>query len=324
MTLLDAIAPPDRAPERAAGSERARRSGAPSRTLVTVLPDRTVPASPEPFPVPSLATPPLFTRSLGEVGGTVVFLPGLGGTTRYWQSRVAPLAEAHRLVLVDLLGFGQSPKPWARYSVERHVAELHRVLGSRGPLALVGHSFGAILALAYAARHPYQVTHLALVGVPYYGGEEQARRHFRAQRTMEGYLLTNGLLAAVACVVSRRVLGRALPFLLRDLPREVVQDLVQHTWRSSTSTLREGIYRYDPAADAVRLSANLPVLLLHGGQDATAPLAGAGRLAALLPNAHLRVLPEGDHHLVVRAPAWCLAALREFLAPIDAPRKRAV
>ena len=51
-------------------------------------------------------------KKMGSRGSTLAFLPGVGGTTRYWETRVAPLAQEHRLRLIDLLGFGKSPKPW--------------------------------------------------------------------------------------------------------------------------------------------------------------------------------------------------------------------
>ena len=95
---------------------------------------------------------PLHAEVRGSLadGPTVVFLPGLGGTTRYWSSRVAALERRYRVVLVDLLGFGDSPRPWARYSVERHVQSLAEVLRPYGRVTLVGHSLGALLAIAYA------------------------------------------------------------------------------------------------------------------------------------------------------------------------------
>jgi len=75
---------------------------------------------------------PLFTENIpGPPEGTgpiIVFLPRLGATTRYWKSRVAPLATRTRLQLVDLLGFGRSPKPWTTYTVEQHVAALRAVI----------------------------------------------------------------------------------------------------------------------------------------------------------------------------------------------------
>ena len=195
----------------------------------------------------------LYTKELGSGGSTLVFLPGLGGTTRYWESRVAPLASEHCLLLIDLLGFGRSPKPWIRYTVERHVAELRRVLEGREDFTLVGHSFGALAAVAYAARYPEQVNGLVLLSLPCFGGLEQAIAYYRRRGGPDRWLMTNVVLAAVTCVVTRRILRRLLPRLLADMPREVAEDLVQHTWLSSTSTLWEGVYRHDVARDADRL-----------------------------------------------------------------------
>ena len=90
--------------------------------------------------------PELFVKIFGSGVRTLVFVAGLGGTTRYWETRVTELAQEHRIVLVDLLGFGRSPKPWVKYSVERHVDALRRVLAPLGPVTLVGHSLGALIA----------------------------------------------------------------------------------------------------------------------------------------------------------------------------------
>ena len=94
-------------------------------------------------------------RGAGE--RTLVFIPGLGGTTRYWRSRIERLEANYRIVLVDLLGFGESAKPWTQYSVERHITALWSVLARYAPFTLIGHSLGALLSVALAARHPRAV-----------------------------------------------------------------------------------------------------------------------------------------------------------------------
>lgn len=254
----------------------------------------------------------LYHREIGVTGPLLVFLPGVGGTTRYFEPRVSPLAGSHRIVLVDLLGYGRSPKPWRRYTVDRHVAALHTVLAARGPATLVGHSFGAIAALAYAARHPGAVTGLVLLGIPYFGSLEDAVGYYRRRGGADRWLLTNMVLAAVTCVVTRRILRRLLPRLLGDLPREVAEDLVLHTWLSSVSTTWDGIYRYDSSRDADRLAAGVRVLLLHGDHDTTAPLEGARRLASDRPGWDLQVLAGVDHHPVLQAPARCRRAIAAF------------
>src|SRR3989339_735582 len=121
--------------------------------------------------------------------------------------------------------------------------------------------------------------------------------------------MTNMALAAIACVVTRRVLGRLLPFVIRDLPREVVQDLVRHTWRSSTSSLWEAVYRYNLARDAARLRRGVPVLFLHGDRDTTAPLAGVFDLRNGRTDWEIRTIPGADHHPFLRDTATCLQAI---------------
>lgn len=255
----------------------------------------------------------LFVEELGAGAPTLVFLPGIGATSRYWHTVVAPLAARARLLLVDPLGFGRSPKPWTTYSVDRHVAALHRAValgGEGGPVTLVGHSLGARLAVAYAARYPERVGRLVLVSLPYYGGPGEAEAHLR--RSGPGHWLwTNMALAAVVCLLSRRLLGWAFPRLLPELPREVAEDLTQMTWRSSTSSLWELLYRYDLGADADRLPDALPVLCLHGDGDRTAPLAGVRALVARHPQWRLEVVVGADHNLPLGRPD----AVRGALAP---------
>ena len=258
---------------------------------------------------------PLYTKELVGAGPALVLLPGVGGTTRYWESRIAPLARERRLILVDLLGFGKSPKPWIRYTLDRHVAALRRVLGEREPFTLVGHSFGAVAAVAYAALYPEQVEGLVLFSLPCFGGLDQAIRYYRHRGGPDRWLMTNVVLAAVTCVVTRRILGHLLPRLLPDMPREVAEDLVQHTWLSSTSTIWEGVYCHNVAQDADRLLPELRVLCVHGDRDVTAPIEYVRRLTEGRPQWTVRVLPGVDHHPLLRDPAGCIAAIREFIGP---------
>ena len=249
----------------------------------------------------------------------MAFLPGLALTTRYWERRVAPLPASHRVLLVDLLGFGQSPKPWTKYTVERHVCALRSVLANAGPMTLVGHSVGAMLAIAYAARFPAEVTGLVLLGLPRFHGEEDARRFLRGRSRLDRWVLTNVVFASVACVLTRRVSRRLLPRLLPGLPRDVVEDYVQHTWRSATSTVREVVYRYDVDADADRLSPSLPVLLLHGTRDRTAPVDSVRELARRHPGWRLVERSGGDHNVLLDDQDWCVAQIGAF---VDAVARR--
>ncbi len=247
----------------------------------------------------------LFVRRLGDSGPMLVFLPGIGATTRYWLLVVAPLRDKYRLALVDLFGFGRSPKPWTTYSVDRHLAELERIiapLAASGPVTLVGHSLGARLAVTYAARHPAHVRSLVLVSLPYFVGGENAKRFL--ERGDGGWVRTHLVPLALWCLLGRRLLGWAAPMLAGDVPSEVVEDLNQMTWRSSTSTLWEVIYRYDLTADLERLSPDLPVTLLHGDRDQSAPLSRIREIGRLLPTAELQVHEGAKHDLPLKHRQW--------------------
>ena len=139
----------------------------------------------------------------------VVLLHGLGGTHRYWNSGLDELTGLFHVITVDLLGFGDSDKPWINYTRERHLDALEAYLQRYDQFFVVGHSLGAALALGYSARNPKQVMGQSLISLPYYPTEEQAYRWFR--RTPSGWLMTNMFTAIAACLFTRRIMGRFLP-----------------------------------------------------------------------------------------------------------------
>jgi len=107
-----------------------------------------------------------------QTDATVVFLHGIGNSGATWDKVTAKLPRTLRTISVDLIGFGNSPKPkWARYDVKMQVRALHRTLigiGVRGPIILVGHSLGTIIAVEYAKRHRSGVQALVLCSPPFY------------------------------------------------------------------------------------------------------------------------------------------------------------
>jgi len=232
-----------------------------------------------------------------------VFLHGLGGTQVYWTAADGESHLPPGSTLVDLLGFGRSPRPLIRYTLETHLAALEPVLARRAPSIVVGHSLGAALALAYAARHPSQVEALVLISLPSYGGPKGATRWFR--RRLRGWFLTNMVLTAVICVATRRLLGPILPVLLRDVPREVARDMVEHNFMSSTTSLWNVLYRRDVTLDLDALPEDLPVVFIHGTDDATAPIDAIRRLVDGRPGRRLIELAGVDHHPWLRNPAEC-------------------
>lgn len=114
----------------------------------------------------------LHVQRLGDGGAAgkveVVFLHGLVmDNLSSWYFSVAPAVAASRGVLLyDLRGHGRSSVPPTGHGLDAHVADLARLLdalGAAAPVAVVGNSFGGLLALAFALAHPARVSRLALV-----------------------------------------------------------------------------------------------------------------------------------------------------------------
>lgn len=109
---------------------------------------------------------------------TVVLIHGFLSDSTYWRSVVPQLSEQYRVITIDLLGFGASPKPRdATYSLADHttaVAETLTAVIDR-PAVIIGHSMGCLVAAQLSIDHPQLVSRLALFNMPIFSHSEQAR-----------------------------------------------------------------------------------------------------------------------------------------------------
>ncbi len=119
----------------------------------------------------------LYCRTDQGDGKTVVLLHGIGGSGENWQYVEKLLHEYPlRVISLDLLGCGDSPKPtegWVTYSATDHarsvLVTLER-LGVKGPVSIVGHSMGCFIAIEVATLKKGFVDNLLLYEPPFYVG----------------------------------------------------------------------------------------------------------------------------------------------------------
>jgi pimeloyl-ACP methyl ester carboxylesterase len=98
-------------------------------------------------------------------GKHVFCLHGLTANCRCWDVMAKSLTPAHAMTAMDFRGRGLSDKPSSGYSWQQHVGDLYCVLEDLGleKVALLGHSLGAYVALAFAAKYPDRVEKLILM-----------------------------------------------------------------------------------------------------------------------------------------------------------------
>ena len=90
---------------------------------------------------------------------------GLTANSRCWDRIVSGLIPEFRVLAMDLRGRGLSDKPPKGYFIEQHVQDIYCLLEDQKleRVTLMGHSLGAYISLAFAARHPDRVKKLILI-----------------------------------------------------------------------------------------------------------------------------------------------------------------
>src|SRR5512147_3219033 len=92
----------------------------------------------------------------------------VGSLAGWYFGPAGRLAQRHRVLLHDLRGHGRSDRTASGYDTHTLAGDLEALLdlAGDGPVTLVGHSYGALVALRFALRWPERVARLALVEAP--------------------------------------------------------------------------------------------------------------------------------------------------------------
>lgn len=257
---------------------------------------------------------PLFVRTLGQSGPPILLLHGLLGSGRYWGAAFYTLAADHRLVVPDLLGFGESPKPATGYSADEHAEAVAATLDAVGvsePVVIGSHSLGGLIALRFAALYPRRVRAVVAFGPPLFSSPEAARRGVVRTSPMGRLLAFDSPLARRSCIWFHRHAAASvvLTRLLRpDLPGAVARDTVKHTWESYWQTLEQMIL---PAQGENWLrEAAAPVRLVLGSKDQVADFRYLEEIAARYPHVSLLLVRGAGHDLPLTRPDLCVAEIR--------------
>lgn len=255
----------------------------------------------------STKTQTLYSQRIGSGERAVVVLPGLLGSTRYWEgSGLEQLSTTHTILYVDPLGFGRSPKPKSGYTLDDHLTALHEVMqrnGMTSRVTIVGHSFGALLAMQYAAAYPEEVDQLYLLGTPLFDDDAEARLRLEATGGFAGKYVRHRRWLRFVCGIHDLTGGALRPFvrLNRAVPRAVAEDALLHTWHSLDGTIRGVIL--PTRAEAVLPRVRARVTFVQGRSDIVTPL---DRVHDVARRFGARVVETDNDHRHYTGPATML------------------
>jgi pimeloyl-ACP methyl ester carboxylesterase/DNA-binding CsgD family transcriptional regulator len=234
-----------------------------------------------------------------------------------WGPWLAEISRDHTYVRYDQRGCGLSDSEIADFSLDAWVGDLEAVVASLGlrRFPLLGMSQGGAVAIAYAVRHPEQVSCLVLAGAYARGARQRAASD---NERLEAQTLVNLIRvgwgrdnAAFRQLFTNQFIPGGTP--------------AQHQWWNELERLTASAGNAASTLDAfhgvdvteLARQLRVPTLVLHARGDARVPFEEGRRLAALIPGARFVPLDSANHVLLSSEPAWAhfLRELRSFLGP---------
>ncbi|HAD96460.1 MAG TPA: alpha/beta hydrolase [Cryomorphaceae bacterium] len=261
-------------------------------------------------------TMPLNYEIIGSGDKKLVFIHGLTGSKNYWKREIETVSKTHQLLLVDLLGFGDSPKPNSDYSLNVQLNALERIITKEnfndGKTVIVGHSMGAIISLALLAEHSNWFEGAIITGLPVYKDRNEFKEIMSKHSVFDR--LTSGKYGPLICMLH--------PIFMTDyfkpdnLTEDVYEDAKKHTWQSYANSLTEVVIKPDLYAFSKAIK-DEKIVFIHGMEDTSAPYESAKEYAETFSNAEFITIKGGDHQLFLKEPNILWKAIDDFSVSED-------
>ncbi len=273
----------------------------------------------------------IYFKTIGNGPPLLILHGGPGADHRYFLPHLVPLARRCRLIFIDERGCGRSERlqDSKAYTLEHMVEDVESVRRALGEprLAVLGHSFGGILAQAYAIKYPRALTHLVLAGTA--SSAELINKDFRAIKRA----LPAKTRARIAALERRGIYTRAGAYrtsyarLCRkalakynyvqpqsEMPDEastVSWEVLREMWVRKSDFRIDGNLRDFDFTDGLG-TLRLPTLIMNGDRDLVSRHS-AGILHAAISGSRLVIMRGAGHMMFVDQRAQFLHILGGFL-----------
>ena len=254
---------------------------------------------------------------LGE-GPPIVFVHGLGGCWQNWLENLPYFAQHHRVIAVDLPGFGRSELPRGEISIPnygRFIDSLLRRLGVERA-TLVGNSMGGFVSTEVAISFPTWVEKLVLVsaaGAHELPGKVNSRQALRAASISQP--LTDAVIKR-AEFLARRPRGRRLMLGMvcrypERLSAAMTMEMIAGAGKPAFDDALHSIFSYDFRDRLGEVSA--PALIIWGRNDMVVPVRCADIYERALPDSRKLIMESTGHVAMIERAHTFNRTVAEFV-----------
>ena len=285
---------------------------------------------------------PLRLVDHGGDGPPMLLVHGLGGSADNWLRVGRDLARDHRVLAVDLPGFGRSPPAGRPPTLEGYVELIAALLRQRvrEPAVLVGNSMGGLLSLLTASQHPELVRGLVLVNpaLPSYDRapiDPVVRAVFSIYAIPGvGELYFRKVARRASAEASMRYFFELCGLDMKSLPAEVLdthralhryrRDLpwTDATFLGAARSILKLLLRRPRFEEHLR-RVRAPTLLMHGTRDRLVSIVNARAVARRREDFTFAELPTQGHTPMLEEPAEFVERVLGWTATIAPPARPA-
>ena len=259
-------------------------------------------------------------------GPAILFIHGLGGNWQSWLENLPAFMDGHRVVAMDLPGFGHSEMPRERITIDGYASWLAALMDELGidRATLVGNSMGGFIGADAAVNQPDRIDKLVLVSAAALWNE---RRRARPLVTLSKLTKAYSTKLAAQWELAHRHPNLRGPILFqtgirhpRRLAPELAWEIMSGAGSPGFADALEALYRHRIRDDLERISC--PTLIVWGTHDQLVPLKHAFEYEAMIEDARVVVYHDTGHLPMLERPAEFNAELAQFLASDLAARKQ--
>lgn len=258
------------------------------------------------MPKATLSNINLYYETIGQ-GAPLLFIHGLGSSTRDWELQVTHFAEHYQAITVDVRGHGQSDKPPGPYSVPLFAADIAEFLKSIEITSthVIGLSMGGMIAFQLAVSSPELMRSMVIIN----SGPELMVRTFKERMMLYQRLL-------IVRLLGMRKMGQVLASRLFPSPgQEDLRQVFIERWAENDKRAY-----LDATLGLVNWSVTdqlgfigCPTLVIAADQDYT-PISVKEAYVAKIPQAELVIIQNARHATPVERPKEFNEILMAFLA----------
>lgn len=247
----------------------------------------------------------LYYEIIGE-GEPLLFIHGLGSSSRDWENQVNFFAEHYQVILFDVRGHGKSSKPPGPYSIPLFAADTAKLLERLGiaPVHVVGISMGGMIAFQLATSHPEMLKSLVIVNA----GPEFIMQTLKERlQTWQRFMVVR--------IFGMRKIGEILSERMFPKPEHAeLRDIFVERWaENDPRAYRESMHAILGWSVMDRIGGiTCPTLVIASDEDYS-PVEEKKSYTEQIPKGELAIIADARHGVPAERPEEFNAVLEAFL-----------